>query len=140
MAKEPNTPDEPPTAVERTGSLFGEEPVPEPVEKRSKDRSTPEDLDAPMIAWVNSDVTDPRYRVRVAKYRNGHRGIQTVRVADDGRVASSSCVLLTPVQYFDLAQCIFRDSGLVKQLLLKHPKGTHEIVDRIRELVEPLNK
>lgn len=119
------------TPMNKTLPLLPGTPQEEP-EKGVKMRS--EDHDEVMLRWVDSESTG-RHRVRVAKYRNGHRGLQFVRFAPDGLVEASSSMLLNPEQYYQLAQCVFRDSQLIKELCTRFPRGTDETVDKIRDFV-----
>lgn len=111
-------------AQDRTLSLFVAEETTEPDIKPQKDRSVV-DVDEPMLKWVESDISHHEVCVRVARYKNGHRGIQFMR--KDG--SSMSCVLLSPEMYRQLERCVFRGSSELKELLLAHPdlKGLREL-------------
>lgn len=107
-----------------------------PVDAADTPKTYSQDTAVTWTAEATSHVPPTAYTVRVAKFQNGRRGIQFVRRCEDGSLAYCSSVVLHPDEYYSLAQCIFKDSGLIKELLLRFPAGADSVVDRIRELTK----
>lgn len=104
-----------PSAKDRTLDMFLGDPT--PPEKLHKTRMSEEDADEPMLKWINSDITHPEYSVRIAKYKNGHRGIQCMR-----KGVSMSCMLLTPEMYAQLERCVLLGSLQLRQVAMSYPE------------------
>jgi hypothetical protein len=125
---------------ERQTGLFASDPEPviEAEERAPKDRKD-FDPDEILVRWSQEarsaleGASD--YVCRVARFKNGKRGLQLIRGKDVRNPAFVSTLTLTPDEYYSLAQCIFRDSHLIRELCSKHPDGTEPIVDKIRDFV-----
>lgn len=72
---------------------------------------------------------------RVARFKNGRRAIQTVR-GDQKNPAYVGAMILEPNEYYSFAQCIFRDSHLIRELCTRFPPGSDPTVDKIRDFVQ----
>ncbi len=114
------------------------EPIIEVEEKRVKER-TDFDHDEVLVSWAKeqwSSIDAPsRYVCRVARFKNGMRGIQLVRGKDIKNPSFSGSMVFHPDEYYSLAQCIFRDSHFIRELCQRHPEGTDPLVDQIRDFV-----
>lgn len=123
----------PPSAADRTLELFE---LPPPPPDRVKTRPLEEDIDAPLIQWIGTDISDKNTSCRLAKYKNGHRAIQTIRRDKHNKIYATSSMLLSTTQYRELVKAVFSDSRLIKELLLRHPEGTHKTCDEIRDMLK----
>lgn len=115
---------------------------PEPIEQEEVTAREREDFDPNKIlvkwsqeAWSSIDGPSD-YVCRVAKFKNGKRGLQFIRGANVKNPDFVSTMTLTGDEYYSLAQCIFRDSHLIRELLNRNPDGTDEIVDKLRDFVK----
>lgn len=131
-------------ASRKTIEMFPEvasEPIIEEEERAPREFKDGIDIDDVAFKWaatgdIQKDSREDAYFVRIAKFKNGYRGVQFVRFKGDNpkdsrNVSYHSCITLTPEQYYGLAQCVFRDSKLIKALL----QG-HDMVDKIRAFVK----
>jgi hypothetical protein len=113
-------------------------PSPEDEQERLKERSE-FDPDEILVRWVQSAQVriSPRaaYDIRLAKFKNGRRGLQLIRGGNLSQPHHVTALMLHPDEYYTLAQCIFRDSGLIKELCIRFPEGTDATIDRIRDFV-----
>lgn len=127
-----------PTAADRTLPMW-DDPADRPVEpeERSQKSRSDFDPDEPLVRWVSEASGDVRGKprlVRVAKFKNGRRGLQLVR-GDSKHPEQSSTLVLHFAEYLMLAQCIFRDSRHIQDLISRYPVGTDPTVDGIRDFL-----
>lgn len=83
-----------------------------------------EALDRGMLSWVDAPVPDGRCLVRVARYRNGNRGVQVARMSIAGRPPSyTSATLLSEEGWRALQLCALRDIDVVRRLMETRDAG-----------------
>lgn len=104
-------------AARRTLKLFDDaplEPIIEAEERTAREHSDGINIDDIAFRWaaegdIQKDAREDSYFVRVAKFKNGYRGLQFVRFKGDNprdpkSVSYQSCVTLTPEQYYEIGR------------------------------------
>jgi len=81
-----------------------------------------------LVRWSSASMSKGGCQIRIAKFKNGNRGLMRIR----GKQHTSS-MIFSGDEYYSLAQCIFRDSILIRQLCNRFPEGTDPTVDALRD-------
>lgn len=100
----------------------------------------PFDPDEILVRWTQEASNDPgesEHNIRVARFKNGKRGIQFIRGTEIKNPSFVATLTLHQNEYYSLAQCVFRDSQWIRELCEKYPPGTEPTVDKIRDFCKP---